>query len=50
MGRKYGDWHFFQLTKHGEYCIKDNFLSYKLIGDCAYSMGPWIYNSFKGCV
>lgn len=30
--------------------MKDKFLSYKLIGDCAYSVWPWIYSSFKDCL
>ena len=43
------DWTLFQLTKVERDCIKGKFLSYKLVGDCAYSVRPWIYSPFKGC-
>ena len=43
------DWTLFQLTKDRRYCIKDKFLSYKLIEDCAYLMWLWIYSPFNGC-
>ena len=42
-------WTLFQLTKFGKDCIKSKCLPYKLIGDCAYLVRPWIYSSFKGC-
>ena len=43
------DWTLFKLTKVGRDCIKGKFLPYKLIGDCAYPVRPWIYSPFKGC-
>ena len=43
------DWTLFQLTKVGKFYIKCKFSPYKLIGDCAYPVRSWIYNSFKGC-
>jgi hypothetical protein len=38
------DWILFQLTKVERNYIKDTFLPYKLIGNCAYPMQPWIYS------
>ena len=43
------DWTLFQLTKVQRDCIESKFLLYKLIGDCANLVQPWIYNPFKGC-
>ena len=42
-------WTLFQLTKVGKDCIKDKFLPYKFIGNCACLVWPWIYSLFKGC-
>lgn len=44
------NWTLCQQTKVGRNCIKGKFWSYKLIGDCANLVQPWIYNPFKGCV
>ena len=37
------------IDKFGKDCIKSKCLHYKLIGDCAYLVRPWIYSPFKGC-
>jgi hypothetical protein len=40
----------FKLTKVGRKCIEGKLLPYKLIGDAAYPVRPWIYCPFKGGV
>jgi hypothetical protein len=42
------NWSVFQVTKIGCECIEDKFQSYKLIGDAAYPVRPWMYCPFKG--
>lgn len=43
------DWTVFQQTKVGRACMEGRFLPYKLIGDAAYPVRPWMYCPFKGC-
>ena len=43
------DWIVFQQTKVGRACIEGRFLPYKLIGDAAYPVRPWMWSPFKGC-
>ena len=40
----------FKLTQVGRKCIEGGLLPYKLIGDAAYPVRPWIYSPFKGGV
>ena len=40
----------FKLIKIEIDCMKDKVLPYKLIGDYAYLVWPWIYNPFKSCL
>jgi hypothetical protein len=42
------DWSVFQVTKIGCGCIEGKFQLYKLIGDAAYPVRPWMYCPFKG--
>ena len=42
------DWSVFQVTKIGRGCIEGKFQPYKLIGDAAYPVRPWMYCPFKG--
>jgi hypothetical protein len=42
------DWIVFQQTKIGRACMEGKFLPYKLIGDVAYLVRPWMYCPFKG--
>ena len=42
------DWTVFQQTKIGRACMEGRFLPYKLIGDAAYPVRPWMYSPFKG--
>ena len=42
------DWAVFQVTKIGRACIEGKFQPYKLIGDAAYPVRPWMYCPFKG--
>lgn len=42
------DWTVFQQTKVGRACMEGKFLPYKLIGDAAYPVRPWMYSPFKG--
>jgi hypothetical protein len=42
------DWTIFQQTKIGRACMEGKFLLYKLIGDAAYPIRPWMYCPFKG--
>ena len=42
------DWTVFQQTLVGRACIAGKHLPYKLIGDAAYPLRPWMYNPFKG--
>ena len=41
------DWALFQRIKIQRDCIKDGILPYKLTGNCAYLVWPWIYSPFK---
>ncbi len=42
------DWTVFQQTKVGRACMEGKFQPYKLIGDAAYPVRPWMYCPFKG--
>lgn len=42
------DWTIFQLTKVRQKCMKSEELPYKLIGDVAYPIQPWMYSPLKG--
>ena len=42
------DWAVFQVTRIGRGCIEGKFQPYKLIGDAAYPVRPWMYCPFKG--
>ena len=42
------DWAVFQVTKIGRACIEGRLHPYKLIGDAAYPIRPWMYCPFKG--
>jgi len=48
--RSMHDWILFKFTMVGKDCIRGKYLLYKLIGDCAYLVQPWVYCPFKGCV
>ena len=37
----------FHVTKIGQACIEKKFQRYKLIGDVAYLVRPWMYYLFK---
>ena len=42
------DWAVFQVTRIGRTYIEGKFQPYKLIGDVAYPVRPWMYCPFKG--
>ena len=42
------DWAVFQVTKIGRACMEGKLHPYKLIGDAAYPVRPWMYYPFKG--
>ena len=41
------DWSVFQVTRIGRECIEGKYQSYKLIGDAAHPVQPWMYYPFK---
>lgn len=42
------DWSVFQVTKVGRGFMAGKYMPYKLIGDAAYPVRPWMYCPFKG--
>jgi len=42
------DWAVFQVSNIGRKCIEGKLQPYKLIGDAAYPVRPWMYCPFKG--
>lgn len=42
------DWSVFQVTKVGKAFMEGKYMPYKLIGDAAYPVRPWMYCPFKG--
>jgi hypothetical protein len=42
------DWFVFQVTKVGKAFMEGKYMPYKLIGDAAYPVEPWMYYPFKG--
>jgi hypothetical protein len=42
------DWSIFQVTKVGKAFMEGKYMPYKLIGDAAYPVRPWMYCPFKG--
>ena len=42
------DWEVFQVVKIERACIEGKIQPYKLIGNAAYSVRPWMFRPFKG--